>query len=181
MVDFHYLEEVAGRIKSNRQQLTNVEAELARVNFRIHELPLKSVTESTFAKMVGEQYHDELGELEKIKNELVSKKEKLSDAIKNDTNTFVTEITSPDLIIPLELPPKFQEGNTIFKYKNEAKFNNVFDILSELLGLSAPILVKDVMFSSSEIVVKVSDEYEAKQKFISSMNEVQKTLSIKKR
>ena len=181
MVDFNYLEEVAGRIKSNRQQLTNVEAELARVNFRIHEVPLKSVTESTFAKMVGDQYHDELGELEKIKNELVVEKEKLSETIKTDTDTFVTEITSPDLVIPLELPPKFQEGNTIFKYKSGAKFNNIFDILSELLGLSAPILVKDVMFSSSEIVVKVSDEYEAKQKFISSMNEVQKTLSIKKR
>jgi len=180
MVDFHYLEELAGRIKSNRQQLTNVEAELARVNFRIHEVPLKSVTESTFAKMVGEQYNDELSDLEKIKNELVSEKEKLGETIKTDTNTFVTEITSPDLVIPLELPPKFQDGNTIFKYKNSAKFNNIFDILSELLGLSAPILVKDVMFSSSEIVVKVSDEYEAKQKFISSMNEVQKTLSIKK-
>jgi hypothetical protein len=84
-------------------------------------------------------------------------------------------------VIPLELPPKLNEGNTIFKYKNGAKFKNIFDILSELLGLSAPILVKDVMFSLSEIVVKVSDEYEAKQKFISSMNEVQKTLSIKKR
>lgn len=181
MVDFHYLEEVAGRIKSNRQQLTNVESELVRVNFRIHEVPLKGVTESTFAKMVGDQYHDELAELEKIKNELASEKEKLGETIKTDTNTFVTEITSPDLVIPLELPPKFQEGNTIFKYKNGVKFNSIFDILSELLGLSAPILVKDVMFSSSEIVVKVSDEYEAKQKFISSMNEVQKTLSIKKR
>ncbi|MGI0070084.1 MAG: hypothetical protein ACREAN_07505, partial [Nitrosopumilaceae archaeon] len=105
----------------------------------------------------------------------------LSEMIKNDTNTFVTEITSPELVIPLELPPKLYEGNTIFKYKNGTKFNNIFDILSELLGLSAPILVKDVMFSSSEIVVKVADEYEAKQKFISSMNEVQKTLSIKKR
>ena len=53
----------------------------------------------------------------------------------------------------------------------------------EKLGPMAgvPIVVKDVMLSSSEVVVKVSDEYEAKQKFISSMNEVQKTLSIKKR
>ncbi len=181
MVDFHYLEEVAGRVKANRQQLTNVEAELARVNFRIHELPLKSVTESTFAKMIGEQYHDELAELEKLKAELASEKENLSSMIKNDTDTFITEITSPELVIPLEPHPKFMEGNTIYKYKNGAKFNNVLDILCELLGLSAPILVKDVMFSSSEIVVKVTDEYEAKQKFISSMNEVQKTLSIKKR
>jgi hypothetical protein len=57
----------------------------------------------------------------------------------------------------------------------------MFDILSELLGLSMPILVKDVMLSSSEVVVKVSDELEAKKKFINCMNEVQKTLLIKKR
>jgi hypothetical protein len=31
------------------------------------------------------------------------------------------------------------------------------------------------------VVVKVSDELEAKKKFINSMNEVQKTLLIKKR
>src|SRR5207245_8061975 len=116
------------KIKSKRQQVNNDEAELIRVNFRIHEVPLKSVTESTFAKMVGDQYHDELAELEKIKNELASEKEKLGETIKTDTNTFVTEITSPDLVIPLELPPKFQEGNKIFKYKNGVKFNSIFDI-----------------------------------------------------
>src|SRR5215831_8189938 len=108
MVDFRFLDDLAVKIKSDRQQLTNIEAELARVNFRIHELPLKSVTESTFAKMIGEQYHDELGELETIKNELLSEKEKLNEVIKNDTDTFVTDVSSTDLIIPLELPPKFQ-------------------------------------------------------------------------
>ncbi len=69
----------------------------------------------------------------------------------------------------------------LFHYKNNATFNSILAILSELLGLSPPILVKDVMFSSSEIVIKVTDEYEAKQKFLSSINEVQKTLSIKRK
>ena len=71
--------------------------------------------------------------------------------------------------------------NTLFKYKGDSEFRNIFDILSELLGLSSPILVKDVMFSPTEIVIKVTDEYEAKQKFLSSINEVQKTLLIKRR
>ena len=73
------------------------------------------------------------------------------------------------------------EGNTVFHYKNNVTFSNILAILSELLGLSPPILVKDVMFSASEIVIKVTDEYEAKQKFLSSINEVQKTLSIKRK
>lgn len=181
MVDFHYLEEVAGKIKTNRHLLSNVEEELSRINAKMHELPLKSATESTFARMIGMEYHDELAEYERQRDRLVSQREMLVDAINNDMASFITEITSSDLVIPLEPAPKFNDGNTIYMYRNGAKFNNIFDILSELLGLSAPIVVKDVMLSSSEVVVKVADEFEAKKKFINSMSEVQKTLSIKKR
>jgi len=181
MVDFHYLEEVAGRIKTNRQHLLKVDEELSKVNVRMHELPRKSTTESTFAKMIGVEYHDELADLERAKDKLETQKEMLVNTINNDMATFITEITSSDLVIPLEPTPKFNDGNTIYTYRNGAKFNNIFDILSELLGLSAPLVIKDVMLSSSEVVVKVNDGFEAKKKFISSMNEVQKTLSIKKR
>jgi hypothetical protein len=181
MVDFHYLEEVAGKIKTNRQLLFKVDDELSKINARIHELPLKSATESTFARMIGTEYCDELAELERVKDKLETQKEILEDTINNDKTTFIAEITSSDLVIPLEPQPKFSEGNTVYTYRNGARFGNIFDILSELLGLSAPIIVKDVMLSSSEVVVKVSDEFEAKKKFINSMNEVQKTLSIKRR
>lgn len=180
MSDFTFLEEVAARIKANRIQLKDVEDELATVNFRIHEIPLKSSTESTFAKMIGEEYHDATEDLEKAKERLSLQKEDLTGKIKEDIATFITEFTSPDLVIPLEPNPKIADGNTTFKYRGGVVFKNVLEILSELLGLSAPILVKDVMFSSSEIIIKVKDEYEAKQKFLNSMHEVQKTLSIKR-
>lgn len=181
MSDFIFLEQVATRIRENRTQLKDVEDELATVNFRIHEIPLKSPTESTFAKMIGQDYHDATEDLEKAKEKLTSQKEDLTGKIKEDISTFITEFTSHDLVIPLEPNPKITDGNTVFHYKNNAVFNNILAILSELLGLSPPILVKDVMFSASEIVIKVKDEYEAKQKFLSSLNEVQKTLSIKRK
>jgi hypothetical protein len=181
MVDFHYLEELAGRIKNNREQLSHVENDLSQVNAKMHELPLRSATESTFAKMIGTEYQDELGSLEARKEKLVMQRDALTDAINNDMATFITEITSSDLLIPLEPTPRMNDGNTIYTYRDGAKFSNIFDILSELLGLSAPLVVKDVMLSASEVVVKVSDEFEAKKKFINSINEVQKTLSIKKR
>ncbi|MGI0046020.1 MAG: hypothetical protein ACREBB_02365 [Nitrosotalea sp.] len=181
MADFNFLEQVASQIKRNRQQLTDVEGELATVNFKIHEIPLKISTESTFAKMIGEQYNDATKELETAKEKLLADKETLTTKINEDISTFIVEFTSQELVIPLEPNPKIAEGNTFFKYKNGATFKSIFDILSELLGLSSPILVKDVMFSPTEIVIKVTDEYEAKQKFLSSINEVQKTLSIKRR
>jgi hypothetical protein len=181
MVDFHYLEEVAGRIKRNREQLQNVENELSKIKVLTHELPMKSATESTFASMIGIEYHNELAELEGKKDSHEAQKKALEGTINNDIATFITDITSSDLLIPLEPRPRLNEGNTIYAYRNGARFNNIFDILSELLGISSPIIVKDVMLSSSEIVVRVSDEFEAKKKFISSMSEVQKALSIKKR
>ena len=181
MADLSYLEETAARIKANRQHLADVDDVLSDVKVKIHELPLKRPTESTFAKMIGVEYKDEMTELEQSRDKLISQKEDLENAIKKDTDTFITEITSPELVIPLESVPKFSDGNTIYKYRDGAKFTNVFDILSELLGLSAPLVVKDVMLSSSEVIVKVSDELEAKKKFINSMSEVQKTLLIKKR
>lgn len=181
MSDFIFLEQVAARIIENRTKLNDIEDELSTVNFRIHEIPLKSPTESTFAKMIGQDYYNATTDLEKAKEKLIIQKEELSTKIKEDISTFITEFTSPDLVVPLDSNPKIADGNTIFHYKNNATFKNILTILSELLGLSPPILVKDVMFSASEIIIKVTDEYEAKQKFLSSMNEVQKTLSIKRK
>ncbi|HJU14125.1 MAG TPA: hypothetical protein VJ792_06665 [Candidatus Nitrosotalea sp.] len=181
MADFDFLEQVATQIKRNREQLTDVEDELSTVNYRIHEIPLKISTESTFAKMIGEQYVDATQELETAKERLLKEKETLSAKINDDISTFIAEFTSPELVIPLEPNPMVADGNTRFRYRNGNTFKSIFDILSELLGLSSPILVKDVMFSPTEIVIKVTDEYEAKQKFLNSINEVQKTLSIKRR
>ena len=67
MSDFAFLEQVASRIRENRTQLKDTEDELATVNFRIHEIPLKSPTESTFAKMIGQDYYDASTDLEKAR------------------------------------------------------------------------------------------------------------------
>ncbi len=181
MADFEFLENIAIRIKDNRQKLFQIEEGLSDTNFKIHEIPLKRSTESTFAKMIGVGYDDKVAELEKIKESLEKQKEELKSSVESDMATFITEISSPELVIPLEPTPTVKEGKTIYKYRNGAKFKNVFDILSELLGLSSPLVVKDVLLSSSEIVIAVPNEFEAKQKFISSMSEVQNTLLIKKR
>lgn len=181
MADFNYLDELARQIKSNRNYLNQIEEELKIVNMKLHELPLKRPTESTFAKLIGVQYDDQLDSLQKTKANLEAKRDELSNTIKNDTNKFIVEMTSPELVVPIDPKPEFKDGRIQFQYRNATKFHNLFEFLSELLGLSAPLVVKDVMLSSSEIIVKVSNEYEAKQKFINSMNEIQKTLTIKRR
>lgn len=181
MSDFAYLEELAGQVKANRKYLAQLEEELKTVNMKLHEIPLTKPTESAFAKMIGTQYDDQQATLETTKANLEAKREELSTSIKNDTAKFINDMTSPDLVIPLDPKPTFKDGRVQYQYKSQTKFPNLFDLLSEILGLSAPLVVKDVLLSSTEIIVKVTNEYEAKQKFISSMNEIQKTLTIKKK
>jgi hypothetical protein len=181
MVDFTNLEELARQIKANRNYLNQIEEELKIINMKLHELPLKRPTESTFAKMIGASYDDQQENLEKTKKNLEAKSDELSAAVKNDTSKFITDMTSPDLVIPIDPKPTFKDGRVQFQYRNATKFHNLFEFLSELLGISVPLVVKDVMLSSSEVIVKVTNEYEAKQKFISSMSEIQKTLTIKKK
>lgn len=181
MADFEFLEKIAIRIIQNRLQLHSVEDMLSDTNFKIHEIPLKRSTESTFAKMIGVSYDDNMTKLEKDKEMLERQKETLKNSINNDLNTFLLEISSPELVIPLEPNPLKEGGKIVYRYKNNSKFKNLFEILSELLGLSSPLVVKDVMLSPTEIVIAVPDEFEAKQKFIKSMSEVQNTLLIKKR
>src|SRR3989338_1159211 len=107
MADFNFLEDLAKRVKSERTSLHQVDEELKSVNMRLHELPLKKPTESTFAKMIGVQYEDQMGQLEKMKLSLESQKEQLATSIKNGTDTFITEISSQELVIPLDPKPIF--------------------------------------------------------------------------
>lgn len=181
MSDFEFLENLAIQIKENRAKLYDVEDSLSDVNVKLREIPLKRTTESTFAKMIGVGYDDKLSDLEKAKEQLERTKSDLISSVSKDTDTFISEVSSPNLIVPLEANPKIVDGNTVYKYRNGAKFKNLFDILCEILGLSFPLVVKDVMLSPTEIVIAVKDEFEAKQKFINSFHEVQNTLLIKKK
>jgi len=181
MADFDFLENIAARIIQNRLNLHTIEDTLSDIKAKIHEVPLKRTTESAFAKMIGIGYEDNMAELEKQRQNLEQQKDNLRNSINNDLNTFISEISSTELVVPLEPNPEKKDGKTIYRYRNNTQFKNIFEILSELLVLSSPLIVKDVMLSSAEIIIAVSDEFEAKQKFIRSMNEIQNTLQIKKR
>lgn len=181
MVNFQFLDDLAIQIQENRKKLDGLEVPLLDVNTRLHEIPLHRSTESTFAKMTGTSYEDQFAELEKVKTDLDSQKEKMEHLIEEQLEKFLSEITSHDIVIPLTPNPILIDKKTVYKYNNDEKFENLFNILSELLGLSSPLVVKDVMLSPTEIVIAETNEFDAKQKFIDCFSEIQNTLLIKKR
>lgn len=65
------------------------------------------------------------------------------------------------MIIPLEENPKIVYENTIYKYRNDAKLENIFDILCAILVISQ-LVVPDMMLSSTEIVIDLKEEFEVK-------------------
>ena len=181
MSDFETLETIAIQIKENRIKLHEIEDSLSNVNVQLHEIPLKRTTESTFAKMIGVGYDDKMSDLQRMKDQFERIKTELKSSITKDIDIFISEFSSPNLIIPLENNPKIIDGKTVYKYRDNSQFKNVFELLCEMLGLSFPLVIKDVMLSPTEIVIAVKDEFEAKQKFINSLHEIQHTLLIKKK
>lgn len=181
MADFYFLENLGIKIQENRQKLEALDKRLSDLNLRLHEIPIHRSTESSFAKLIGSTYEDKFSDLEKAKNDLESQKNELEKAIEEQIENFISSITSTDIVIPLD--PKFviNEGKTVYKYQNGDKFDNTFKILGELLGLSIPLVIKDVMLTPTEVVISEKDEFDAKQKFVNIFSEVQNTLLIKKR
>ncbi|HUU48544.1 MAG TPA: hypothetical protein VMW55_07170 [Nitrosopumilaceae archaeon] len=181
MSDFYFLEGLAIQIQENRKNFQAYDVRLSDINLKLHEIPLHRSTESTFAKMTGSSYEDKFSELEKAKEELEEKKQKIQKLIDEQLETFLSDVTSQEIVIPLDTKSTLTDGKIVYKYRNGDKFENVFKILSELLGISLPLVIKDVMVSSTEIVIAEKDEFDAKQKFISTFKEIQNTLLIKKR
>lgn len=181
MADFYFLENLAIKIQENRKKLDALDKRLSDLNLRLHEIPIHRSTESSFAKLIGSSYEDKFSELEKAKAELETQKNEIEKLTEDQLENFISTITSKDIVIPLD--PKFviNEGKTVYKYQNDAKFENAFKILGELLGLSIPLVIKDVMLTPTEVVISEKDEFDAKQKFVSIFSEVQNTLLIKKR
>jgi len=181
MADFYFLENLAIKIQENRKKLEALDIRLSDINLRLHEIPIHRSTESSFAKLIGSSYEDKFAELEKAKKELETQKLEIENLTEEQLKTFLSEITSKDIVIPLDPKSTIHEGKTIYKYKNDEKFENVYKILGELLGLSIPLVIKDVMLSPTEVVISEKDEFDAKQKFVNIFSEVQNTLLIKKR
>jgi len=181
MSDFYFLEDLSIQIQENRKKLEGYDIRLSDLNLRLHEIPLHRSTESSFAKMIGASYEDQFSELEKAKEELEDKRQKIETLVDQQLEKFRSEITSQEFVIPLDPKSTLRDGKTVYKYRNDKKFDNVFTILSEMLGLSMPLVIKDVMLTPNEIVIAEKDEFDAKQKLINTFNEVQNTLLIKKR
>ncbi|MGD8432459.1 MAG: hypothetical protein PVG23_07805 [Nitrosopumilaceae archaeon] len=181
MVDFFFLETLSIKILENREKIKALDARLSDINMRLHEIPLHRSTEASFAKMIGESYEDNVINLENAKKELEEQKKLFEIEEEEQIEKFISEITSQSIVIPINPKPTIKDKKTFYKYRDEAKFENLFRILSELLGLSLPLVIKDVMLTPTEIVISEEDEYEAKQKFLTIISEVQNTLLIKKR
>ncbi|MFN4337198.1 MAG: hypothetical protein ACK4FV_06430 [Candidatus Nitrosocaldus sp.] len=176
-LDLYYLDELAARIKANRDKITRLRQELTDLDARMRDKAI----DLEFARIIGYHYDDE--DIESMRARLSSEIDTLEESVKNDMEAFVNGLIAQDLIIPIDPKPVADtngngrgRGKIVYRYRDNALFTNFVTLLSTLLGKAT---VKDVTFMQDGIAIDAVDERDAKYKFVNSIREMQRMLAKK--
>ncbi len=174
-LDLYYLDELAARIKANRDKIARLRQELTDLDARMRDKAI----DLEFARIIGYDYEDE--DIESIRARMSNEIDALEEAVKNDMEAFMNGLISQDLIIPIEPKPIADadgdgkgRSRIVYRYRDDALFTNFVALLSTLLGKTT---VKDVTFMQDGIAVDAVSERDAKYKFVNSIRELQRMLA----
>ncbi|MCS7141979.1 MAG: hypothetical protein NZ888_07345 [Candidatus Nitrosocaldus sp.] len=174
-MDLYYLDQLASKIKTNRDRIARLRQELAELDSRMRDKAM----EMEFARIIGYEYDDE--DAESMKARLNSEIDALEEAVKNDMEAFINGLISQDLVIPIEPRPVEDgsgrgRGRLVYRYRDGATFTNFVAMLSTLLPKAN---IRDLSFMQDGIAIDAKDEREAKYKFVNSIREMQRILGRK--
>ncbi|MEM4348824.1 MAG: hypothetical protein QW712_00165 [Candidatus Nitrosocaldus sp.] len=176
-LDLYYLDELAARIKVNRDKIARLRQELADLNARMRDKAI----EQEFARLIGYQQEDE--DVESVRARINSEIDALEETVKSDMEAFINGLASSELIIPIDPHPIIDEhsttnssigrGKIIYKYRDGAIFTNFVGMFSLIFNNCS---VKDIIFTPEYVLVNAKDEREARYRFVNSIREMQRML-----
>ncbi|GBC73754.1 hypothetical protein HRbin04_01160 [archaeon HR04] len=175
-MDLYYLDELAARIKVNRDKIARLRQELADLDARMRDKAI----DQEFARLIGYQQEDE--DAESMRARINSEIDALEEALKNDMEEFINGLASSELIIPIDPRPVIGDehsttnggrGKIIYKYRDSAIFTNFVGMFSVIFNNCT---VKDIIFTPDSVVVNAKDEREARYRFVNSIREMQRML-----
>ncbi|MEM0446346.1 MAG: hypothetical protein QW574_02725 [Candidatus Nitrosocaldus sp.] len=177
-MDLYYLDELAARIKVNRDKIARLRQELVDLDARMRDKAI----DQEFARIIGYHYEDE--DIESMRARMNSEIDALEESVKNDMEAFMNGLISQDLILPIDPKPVTDtNGNgrgggskIVYRYRDNAVFTNFVVLLSTLMSKAT---VKDVTFMQDGIAIDAVDEREAKYKFVNSIREMQRIIARK--
>ena len=175
-LDLYYLDELAARIKVNRDKIARLRQELADLDARMRDKAI----DQEFARLIGYQQEDE--DAESMRARINSEIDALEEALKNDMEEFINGLASSELIIPIDPRPVIGDehsttnggrGKIIYKYRDSAIFTNFVGMFSVIFSNCT---VKDIIFTPDSVIVNAKDEREARYRFVNSIREMQRML-----
>lgn len=182
-MDLYYLDELAAKIKVNKDKIARLRDELAELDSRMRDRTI----DLEFAKLIGYSYDDE--DVESMRARMKSEIDTLEESVRNDMEAFISGLSSPELIIPIDPRPIIGNdsstiassdgkgrGKVVYRYRDGAVFTNFVAMFSTLFNKAS---VKDITFMPDSVLINAGDEREAKYKFVNSIKEMQRMLAKK--
>ncbi len=180
-LDLYYLDELAARIKVNRDKIARLRQELADLDARMRDKAI----DQEFARLIGYQQEDE--DAESMRARINTEIDALEETVKNDMEAFINGLASSELIIPIDPRPVIGDeqsttnsnrgrGKIIYKYRDGAIFTNFVSMFSVIFNNCT---VKDIIFTPDSVIVNAKDEREARYRFVNSIREMQRMLAKK--
>jgi hypothetical protein len=176
-MDLSELEVAAGRLLGEQKRLRSIDSELTMLKQELREMPRREVKDKSFYALIGLNYEDpghsnREAELKKERAEVLT-------SIREAEGIILKGLTSHGLVIPLDPNPTVVGDMFTFRFRSQATYPRTMEELGELLGLSSPIKIGQVMIYPDKIVVSEVDQYFAKEKIVEAIDNIRKAVSLR--
>jgi hypothetical protein len=177
-VNLSEVEVVAGELIEQKKRLANVEAELSQVQQELKEQPRRSQKDRQFYSLIGLDY-EEPSQFKQREGQLLKERTEASTAMKRARETLLQGFSASDLVVPLDPAPAAEGKKFTFHYRFNASYPKTLEALSDILGLSSPLTVDEVVILPDRISVNEVDAYFAKKKIVETFAKIRKTVALK--
>lgn len=171
------LEVIAAELLEQQKELDLLNEDISRLEFELHEFPRKSVGEKNFYTLIGMDWDEP--KIEKKLGQLNEKKEVISKLISEQNAKIVTALSEKNLIVPLDPKPAVSGGTSSFKYRANSTYPKAVQELANILGLTVPLKVDDVVIEQDKITVAEADLHYAMEKIVMAFDKISKTVALK--
>lgn len=172
------VEVVAGELIEQTKRLTNLDAELSRIQLELKEQPRRSEKDRQFYSLIGLDYQ-EPSQFSQREGQLLKERGEAAAAVKQARETILKGFSSSELVIPLDPNPTAEGKRFTFRYRFNASYPKTVEALSDILGLPSPLRVDEVVVWPEKIEVDEVDEFFAKKKLVDAFGKIQKTVALK--
>ena len=176
-MDLSELEQIATRLSEQQKELDTLKEDISGLEADLREQPRKSEGEKKFYALIGMEWNEP--KVEDKLRELSEKRDAISKSISEENAKIVSALSEKNLMLPLDPKPEIRGGGASFRFRDNSTYSMAIQELANVLGLSVPLKVDDVVIESDKITVAETDPHIAMEKIVGAFDKISKTVSLK--